>query len=572
MTAPPDSLDRLIDELCRVSDEDLAEMTAAELDAYEATLDAAVAQKARSEENDWQQWLRFMFPGHFVAPFAAHHVEFWEWVWSIEPSVKPDAAFIAVWPRGGAKSTSAEAAVAALGARQRRRFVLYVCATQPQADDHVSNIAGLLESRRVELAYPELGRRAVGKYGASKGWRRNRLRTASGLTVDALGLDTAARGVRIDEHRPDLIVFDDIDSEEDGPAQTERKIRSITQKLLPAGGPDLAVVGIQNLPIRDGIFGRLAGVSSEPADFLGRRIVSGPVPAVRAATFDRDDEGRWRIIDGEPTWAGQDLQVCNRQIDEWGITAFRLEAQHDTDVLAGGMFDHLEFRHVRREDVPPLVRVEAWVDPAVTATDNSDSMAIQVDGLGSDGRIYRLRSWERRAGPVDALKLACAWAVLEGATKVGIETDQGGDTWQSVWREAWAALTAEVSSVRAGDPVTGTDEYLAALIAIAGSDDLACLAVRPAFDEEKAGSTQQPKAHRAQQMLVDYERGRIVHVLGDHHILERALRRFPRTKPFDLVDAAYWSWRALSRPASRTVGARTVAQARIPRLVPTVVR
>lgn len=561
-------LDALIGELSAFTDDDLAVMTVAELDAYARALDEAFAAKARAEEHNWAQWLRFMFPDHFRAEFAAHHRDLWEWVWSIELGVKPPAAFVAVWPRGGAKSTSAEAAVAALGARQRRRFVLYVCESQAQADDHVGSIAAMFESRRVELAYPELGTRLVGKYGSSKGWRRNRLRTASGLTVDALGLDTAARGVKLEEQRPDLIVFDDLDGEDDGPAQTERKLRSITQKLLPAGADDLAVLGIQNLPNRDGIFARLAGMTDEPADFLASRVVSGPVPAVWDATYDRGPDGRWRIVDGRPSWSGQDLEVCNRQIDEWGITAFRLEAQHELDVLAGGMFDHVEFSHCRRDEVPPLVRVEVWVDPAVTATDHSDSMAIQVDGLGIDGTVYRLRSWEQRATPVAALKLACAWAVLERSSKVGVETDQGGDTWQSVYREAWAALTDEVSSVRAGDPVTGTDEYVTALAQIAGDPDLAVLR-RPTFDESKAGSTQQPKAHRAQQMLVDYERpGRIVHVLGTHLVLERALRRFPRVRPFDLVDAAYWGWRAMTRPQGRTVGARTVAAARVPRIVP----
>jgi hypothetical protein len=47
-------------------------------------------------------------------------------------------------------------------------------------------------------------------------------------------------------------------------------------------------------------------------------------------------------------------------------------------------------------------------------------------------------------------------------------------------------------------------------------------------------------------MLTDYERGRIIHVLGTHEVLERALKRFPVQKPYDLVDAAGWSWRDLT--------------------------
>jgi hypothetical protein len=48
--------------------------------------------------------------------------------------------------------------------------------------------------------------RELNKYGSSKGWRRNQIRTSDGFKVDAIGLDTAARGFKIDEDRPDFIV------------------------------------------------------------------------------------------------------------------------------------------------------------------------------------------------------------------------------------------------------------------------------------------------------------------------------------------------------------------------------
>jgi len=54
------------------------------------------------------------------------------------------------------------------------------------------------------------------------------------------------------------------------------------------------------------------------------------------------------------------------------------------------------------------------------------------------------------------------------------------------------------------------------------------------------------RVERNQRMLADYERGNVIHVRGTHRALERALKRFPLTKPFDLVDAAYWSWRDMS--------------------------
>jgi phage terminase large subunit-like protein len=103
---------------------------------------------------------------------------------------------------------------------------------------------------------------------------------------------------------------------------------------------------------------------------------------------------------------------------------------------------------------------------------------------------------------------------------VGVETDQGGDTWQSVYERAAAKVRAEFEK----------------------ADRRRVVAIPP-FRWAKAGSTQESKAARSAHMLADYERGRIRHVIGTHTALERALRRFPRTRPLDLADAAFWSWR-----------------------------
>lgn len=469
------------------------------------------ADRRRAElEHDWRTWLAATFPAYVGRPFAAYHAELWAWVWALAPGERA-RPFVAIWPRGAGKSTNAELACAALAGMGRRRYALYICETQEQADDHVRNIATMLETPAFALAYPDAGRRKVGKYGNSQGWRRNRLRTASGFTLDAIGLDTAARGVKMDEDRPDLLILDDIDGRLDSAAATEKKITTITHTLLPAGSSDAAVLAVQNLVIPDGVFSRLA---DGRADFLADRIVSGPHPAVLNLTTEQRD-GRTVITGGEPTWAAMTLATCQAMIDSEGITAFRAERQHDVEAPAGGMFDHLEFRHCIWADLPDLVRAVVWVDPAVTDTDQSDSHGIQADGLAADMRtIYRLWSWENRTSPMDSLQRAILKAVELGAEAVGVETDQGGDTWESTYREAARSL---VNAERIRE-----DQV-------------------PAFRSAKAGSGHGPKTARAGRMLADYERGEIVHVIGTHETLERALRRFPRSKPFDLVDAAYWS-------------------------------
>lgn len=459
---------------------------------------------------DWQTWLERNFSQYVGAGFSDRHIELWEWIWAIKLGVRPPP-FAAVWPRGGGKSTSMELGVTAVAVRKTRRYALYNSETQDQADKHVETIASMLESIGVD--------RAVNAYGSSKGWRRSRLITADGFVVDALGLDSAARGIKFEEKRPDLMVLDDLDGLHDSAAATKKKIETLTQTILPAGSPDLAVVFGQNLIHEDSIMAQLV---DGRADFLLDRIVSGPHPAITDFAYELqanpDGTPAYVITSGTATWAGQSLEICQGKLQTSGPTSFLREQQQVIETVEGGIFSHLVYRHCRHEDVPRLVDVQVWLDPAVTNTDQSDSQGMQVDGRAEDGTIYRLYSWEQRTTPLDALRRGILKAIEYGASCVGVETDQGGDTWQSVYDQAWDQLLAE------GLIAPGTR--------------------KPTFKQAKAGSIG-PKTERASQMLVGYEQHKIVHVLGTHAILEAALKRFPAKKPYDLVDAAFWSWKHL---------------------------
>lgn len=471
--------------------------------------------RRKAQRKPWDEWLHELFPLYVTAPFSDRHRELWEWIEELEPGTKP-RPFIALWPRGGAKSTTAELGVVRVGANQSRFYVWYVSGTQDQADQHVSNISSLLESESLAALHPALSERKLGKYGHSRGWRRSRLRTASGLTIDAIGLDKAARGTKVEERRPDLIILDDVDELHDSRATTSKKIQTITKSILPAGSPDCAVLFIQNLIHPESIASMLA---DGRADFLADRHVSGPFPAVEGLEYEQVD-GRFFIAGGSATWEGQDIEACQGQIDEWGLSAFLQEAQHDVD-RTGGIWDHIDFMRIAFDDVPDLMRGCVWVDPAISSTDQSDSMGIQADGIDEDGVIYRFYSWEQITSPEDALKRAINKALELGFGVVGVETDQGGDTWRSVYERARQDLEKERS-------------------------DLNHLTKWPKYADAKAGAGHGGKIERNAKMLVDYEHGRVVHVRGTHKALERSLRRFPN-KPLDLADAAYWSWNMLRK-------------------------
>lgn len=491
----------------------------------------ATAAQVERLEADPLTWRLALFEPYLtdtagrIVPDAPHHRHLWTWVWNISRGTRP-RPFVAIWPRGGAKSTNAELATVATGARHTRHYAWYISEAQEQSDDHVLTISAMLESDDLATFYPDLARRSVGKYGSSKGWRRNRLRTAAGFTIDAVGLDTAARGIKLEEDRPDLLIFDDIDGRHDTAATTKKKKTTITETLIPAGSEDRALLFIQNLVHPTSIFSQLADGT---AGFLTTAHISGPIPAVENLTYAEDRNGRIVVTSGTPTWVGQDLRRIQEDIDEQGITSVLQEAQHEVEAPPGGMFNHIDMARLRTpwEEVPPLIRTVCWVDPAVTKTDESDAHAVHVAGIDGDretGTIYTLFSWEQRATPLEALTLAIRQAARHGAQYVGVETDQGGDTWRSVFREAKRKARREAA----------TDAERARIDAIN-------------FTEAKAGQGDQPKAHRVGQMLTDYELPgtRIRHVVGTHRTLEQALNRFPLTKPLDLADAAYWAWHDL---------------------------
>ncbi len=456
-------------------------------------------------------WPQSFFGSRGVChPLASFHHIFWAWVYELERGVRPDA-LVNCWYRGSSKSTFAEIVPCVVGMRRSRYYILYICATQDSADDHVMNVAEKLSSPLFEQDHPDVSRRRVDKYGQSAGWRRNRLRTESGLTIDALGLDTArTRGLKLEDQRPDLIILDDVDNDVDSQQTIQKNVNRLRKSIIPSGSEDVAILLIQNKIRDDGIMGRLV---NDTADYLNNRIMNGPIKAVQGLQYEQIDN-RYVITDGIPTWVGKDLERCERELNDSGPTAFLSENQHSTDASIGHIFKHIDFDRLRinRDEMPEIFMIECWVDPAVTNTSQSDCQAVQLTALTENDYFIKLRSWEQRSSPEEALRQAIKWANEFEATCVGVETDQGGDLWRS-------AYYREIENMKC--PVVP-------------------------FKSARAGQSKQSKRHRVSQQVPDYENGRCLHLRGTHHVLEDALRRFGVSEPDDLCDADYHAWNSLS--------------------------
>ena len=263
-------------------------------------------------------------------------------------------------------STSVEHAVGLVAVRQTRKFALYVSAIQVQANAHVQTIAAILRSIGLE--------RKVDDYGVSPGWRRDHLQL-NNFSVSGYGVDGAMRGIKVGSTRPDLIILDDIDEEDDTPETVRAKIDAITNKILPAGSADCIVCFVQNLIHEGSVMSQLM---DGRADFLNDRNRIEPVQAVKDLTYEiavRQETGRryYSFTGGEPTFL--DLKTWERKANEWGIKAFLREAQHEVESIGGYFFDVSYWKPknglspeniIDRDEVPAGLRVCLAWDLAAT--------------------------------------------------------------------------------------------------------------------------------------------------------------------------------------------------------------
>ena len=370
----------------------------------------------------WDVWLRAHFPLSVDKPFGERHRRLWAWIEALRAGEKPRAR-VEIWPRGGSKSSSAEMGVARVGMRQARRFALYVSATQGQANKHVQAIAAKFE----RLGVP----RAVNSYGNSLGWRVDLLRVANSFSVLALGLDAAARGVKIEDDRPDLIVLDDIDDRHDSQRMTRKKAETITDSVLPGGSRDCAVLFVQNRIHEGSIASQLADGTAE--FLLAREVYEEP--AVRGLEYQpecqEDGTRLYRITAGEPTWEGQNLETCEAQFNEWGRAAFLREAQHDVQAGEDGLWqrdrDIDPFRRTTKE-LPEMVRVGVAVDP--NASTGNDEAGIVAGGVAKVEGVWHgwlLEDATIDGGPAAWARESVACYKRWGADVLVAEANNGGD-------------------------------------------------------------------------------------------------------------------------------------------------
>jgi len=240
--------------------------------------------------------------------------------------------------------------------------MLLVSATYDKAETLLGDIQAQLESNlRFQNDY--------NVKPAHGSWAEGEFTTRCGLFFKAIGAGQSPRGVRNEAARPDYVLVDDIDRDDQvvNDDRTDKVLSWIRKALLPA------------ISLKTGRF-ILAGNRIHPKSVL--------------AKFIDKTEGLWHIKvnaldkNGKPSWNYFTIKDLEKRRMEMGSIDFEAEYMNNP-VVSGDVFkeEWLSYQKVNKTELKKLVEVIAYCDPSLKNSKTSDYKAVAVLGRYPDGRL-----------------------------------------------------------------------------------------------------------------------------------------------------------------------------------------
>ena len=192
----------------------------------------------------------------FFHTYLAHYVtyeiaEFQKDIFRITEDQANKLALIVAF-RGSGKSTLVTLSYAlwAILGIQEKRFVLVLCQTQNQAKQHMMNLKRELESNH--LLQSDLGpfKEEGGEWGVS-----SLVFPQRNARITAASTEQSIRGLRHNQHRPDLIICDDVEDMASVKTYENRQktYNWFTGDVIPAGDLTTRVIVVGNLLHEDSL-------------------------------------------------------------------------------------------------------------------------------------------------------------------------------------------------------------------------------------------------------------------------------------------------------------------------------
>ncbi|MBP9864075.1 hypothetical protein KJZ71_03375 [Patescibacteria group bacterium] len=260
---------------------------------------------------------------------------------------------------------------------QQKKFIVICSQTEQKAQAHLANI-------KDQLKHNDLLRKDLGPFEEEK----NKFGTATAIIVKRLNVKIMAssteqsiRGALHNNHRPDLVILDDIETTQSVKTREGRNktFEWLVGEVIPAGSKKTRYVSVGNLLHEDSVLKRLQ-----------KRMESGDMKYVRSAYRE------YPIVDskGDPLWPGK--YPTREDVEE--------EREKTMDEVAWQREFMLKIISAEEQIIKPewiafydkhptdkLRGIYIGIDLAVSEKESADCTAIVVGyiyGIGKNMKIY----------------------------------------------------------------------------------------------------------------------------------------------------------------------------------------
>ncbi|QYS90711.1 hypothetical protein JJC04_12075 [Flavobacterium covae] len=197
--------------------------------SYKATpidLKETASEKAKRIaylEANPEKWFKYYFPNYYTSEPAPFHLRATKRILS-----NPEWYEVRSWSRELSKSGRTMMEVLYLALTGKKKNILMISSTYDNACRLLLPYKSILE----------VNNRIINDYGTQESlgnWEAGEFVTKKGVSFRALGAGQSPRGTRKDEIRPDVLLIDDIDTDEEcrNPDRIKNKVNWIEQALLP---------------------------------------------------------------------------------------------------------------------------------------------------------------------------------------------------------------------------------------------------------------------------------------------------------------------------------------------------
>lgn len=297
-----------------------------------------------------EAWFQYYFPKYYYAVPAPFHIEATQRVLQ-----NPEWYEVRIWSRELAKSTRTMMEVLYLCMTGSKKYVLVI-------SNSLDNAERLLMPYKLNLEYNQ---RLINDYGLQEQtgkWQAAEFVTVNGVAFRALGAGQSPRGTRNEEARPDVILFDDIDTDADcrNPDIIAKKWRWIEEAAISTRS-----VSNDTLII-----------------FCGNRIATDCCIERACKLADHVTEVNIRDEQGLSSWPQKNTELDIERVLSQKSYASAQKEYYNNPVTEGSVFKEMAYKPARHiNDYQLLV---CYTDPSFRDTKKNDYKATVLVGKWED--------------------------------------------------------------------------------------------------------------------------------------------------------------------------------------------